>query len=430
MSSSDGIVAAIELASVVITVGFCVSTAYRSFSLSKALPGHIYRARAEWIGSFSTILIGATAVEFASASGVFGEFATNFMTGVSAYVSSFLIVFLFAWLSSTIEVSSELDFFHRDTLHWRSLKKFFWLLVVLAAAANILISIIELNPCVGTNCGITAQLESLDGLDAILIVVLILYTLLVLFFTSRRIKDKILKSHIVWLELFTVLVVLALITAGSFPFAILMPVATYFLFRASGFLTPAEKIESIHVEEASVKKGYAVSPSLKYRVIALVFLAFSLFLAGIILHDDGLLKKLAPGNAEAFTSVTIIYGILLVLLGTKVKLGFMLTLLSSSLWLFAQIANVLIPVNQFVTSTNIALFFPHGFASYVLGLSPVHDPTLCPYTCPPLQYSALISLAIQVPLVLSSYLGLRAEKRASVPRAVALSTKTGNSGIP
>jgi hypothetical protein len=427
LSSSDTILSAFELASEVVTIGFCASGAYRAFSLSKALPGHIYRTRAEWIGSFSIILIGITTVVFASRSRYFDTFANNFATGVYSYVTSFFVVFLFAWLSSTIEVASELDFFHRDILHWRSLKRFFWILVILVAGAEILVSISELNPCASSNCSFTVQLAPLIGLLAgILLIALIVYFLLVLYFTSRKINDKILKSHVNWLELFTITVVLGFLSASGFVFAILIPVATYFLFRASSFLTPAEKIDSISIqsEEPTKKKTSTIFPSLKYRVIALILLAFSLFLAGIILNDDGLLKKLAPGNAEAFTSVTIIYGILFVLLATKVKIGFMLGLLSSTLWLFAQIANVLIPVNSFVTASNIALFFPHGFASYVLGLAPIHNPMLCPYTCPPFQFSALISLVIQAPLVLTCYLGLRAEKKAFVPRAVTLTNTT------
>ena len=425
MSSSDSILAAIELASEIVTIGFCASSAYRAFSLSKALPSYMHRNRAEWIGSFSIFLIGVTVVVFISAVGFFGTFVTNFSLGVFSYVSAFLIVFLFAWLSSTIDVAAELDFFHRNTMHWTSLKRYFWILGILGIGGLILTSVSELNPCVSANCSFIQHVSMVGGLSGLLLIALIAFALFVLYLSSRKVKDKIFKRHINWLELFTVTLVFGIVT-DLFP--ILIAVATYFLFRASDFLTPAEKIESIsiHGEEPTRKKALKISPSLKYRVIAVILLAFSLFLAGIILNDDGLLKKLAPGNAEAFASVTIVYGILLVLLATKVKVGFMLGLLSSILWLFAQIANVLIPVNSFVTASNIALFFPQGFASYLLGLAPVHNSTLCPYTCPPLQYSALISLVIQVPLVLSCYFGLRAEKKASLPNTVGLTAISGD----
>jgi hypothetical protein len=425
LSSSDSILVAIELASEVVTIGFCASTAYRAFSLSKALPGHIHRNRAEWIGSFSIFLIGVTAVNLISALGFFGTFATNFSAGVYSYVSAFLAVFLLAWLSSTIDVAAELDFFHRDPLHWSSLKRYFWILGILGIGGLILMSVSELNPCVSANCSFIELVSMIGGLGGLLLIALIVFALFVLYFSSRKVNDKIFKRHINWLELFTIILVFGIVTTSG---GILFAVATYFLFRTSDFLTPAEKIEaiSIHGEEPTRKKALKISPSLKYRVIALILLAFSLFLAGIILNDDGLLKKLAPGNAEAFASVTIVYGILLVLLATKVKIGFYLGLLSSILWLFAQIANVLIPVNSFVTASNIALFFPQGFTSYLLGLAPVHNATLCPYTCPPLQYSALISLVIQVPLVLSCYFGLRAEKKASFPKTVGLTATSGD----
>jgi hypothetical protein len=93
MSSSDGIIAIIGLASEVVAIGFCASTAYRAFSLSKALPGHQYRTRAEWIGAFSIIFIGSTAVAFVSVSGLFSTFVTNFLSGVFSFVSSFFVVY-------------------------------------------------------------------------------------------------------------------------------------------------------------------------------------------------------------------------------------------------------------------------------------------------------------------------------------------------
>lgn len=428
LSSSDSILVAIALASEVVTIGFCTSTAYRAFSLSKALPGHIHRNRAEWIGSFSIFLIGVATVNFISELGFFGTFVTNFSAGVYSYVSAFLVVFLLAWLSSTIDVAAELDFFHRNPMHWSSLKRYFWILGILGIAGLILMSVSELNPCVSANCSFIQLVSGLGGAGGLLLIALIVFALFALYFSSRKVKDKIFKRHIKWLELFTITLLVGVINIRAD--GILFAIATYFLFRTSDFLTPAEKIESIsiHGEEPTRKKALKISPSLKYRTIAIILLAFSLFLAGIILNDDGLLKKLAPGNAEAFASVTIVYGILLVLLATKVKVGFMLGLLSSTLWLFAQIANVLIPINSFVTASNIALFFPQGFASYVLGFAPVHNSTLCPYTCPPLQYSALISLVIQVPLILSCYLGLKAEKKASLSRTVALTATSEDSG--
>ncbi|MHB8568294.1 MAG: hypothetical protein ACYC7D_07495 [Nitrososphaerales archaeon] len=431
MSSSDSILAGLSLATVVIAIGFCSSTAYRAFSLSRALPGQVHKTRAEWIGSFSIILIGSIIIGFASDSGFFSAFASNFLSGVYSYMGSFVAVFLFAWLSSTIGVASELDFFHRDTWHWRSFRKFFWAGVVLAATANILVSITELNPCVSASCGPIDTLVPLVGMLLLfLFLVLVIYTSIVLYLSSQKIQDKVSQRHLKWLAIFVVIFVPTFLAPETFPFSIFWVVSTYFLFRLSGFLTRAEKIESvsIHGIEAPKRKSYTRSTSLKYRVISLFMIGFSLFLSGIILNDDGLVKKLAPGNAEAFTSVTIIYGILFVLLVTKVRLGFILSLLSSTLWLFAQITNVLIPVNSFVTASNIALYFPHGFAAYVLGLAPVHDPTLCPYTCPPLQYSALISLVIQVPLIVSCYLGVRAERKVALPRPITQTTTSENPG--
>jgi hypothetical protein len=413
--SPESIYTAAVLVADVIAAGFSSITAYRAFSLSRALPGQVYRTRAEWIGTFSIILIAATAISFGSDSGYFDSFVSNFLDGVDLYMTSFFFVFLFAWLSSTVGVASDLDYFHRDTLRWGTMKRVFWAGVVLVVVATTLVSVSQLNPCVAASCSPIAKLAPLIyGGSALIAVILVIYASAVLFVTSRRVKEKILRSHLKWLGLFAVTLIFSLSA-----FQILIPVSAYFLFRSSNFLTPAERVESIPIhgrEEMNKRRDPVGSPSLKYRAISLLIIGFSLFLAGIILKDDGLLKKIAPGNAEAFTTVMIIYAILFVLIISRVKLGFMLGLLSSTLWLFAQIANVLIPVNSFVTSSNVALYFPRGFSLYVLGFAPVHNPTLCPYTCPPLQYSGLISLLIQIPLILCCYLGFRLERKAGMPK--------------
>jgi hypothetical protein len=409
---SSSVLVSIGLAAEVAAVGFSAVTGYRAFSLSRALPGPVYRVRSEWTWIFSVLMIGITGIFFAADVGLFGSYIGDFLTGVNSYLVQFAIVVLLAWVSSTISVAFEQDFFHRDTWHWSSLRRPFW--VGVASSVNLWFFGEGLKHCDPLGCGSYLQYEPfLTGASEVIIVVLIVYASVVLYVSALRTPDKTLSSHVRWMVPFVATAAIAFVLYQFY--GIFIAIGSYFLFRASGFLSPADPLGSVEIqgvgvafEQKSSELGWQ-----KYRTVSISLIFISVLLAAVILVEDGLLKKLSISSSEALTSVMFVYGVLIVLLITKTRLGFTLSIISSTLMLFVQLVNDLAPPSGFQSPADIAKFFPNGFTSYVLGLSPVYDQTLCPFACPPFLYSAAIFLAIQVPLIAACYLGLRAERRAS-----------------
>jgi hypothetical protein len=399
------------LAAEVVAVGFSAFTGYRAFSLSRALPGPIYRVRAEWTWIFSVIVIGVTGIFFIADLEIGGPFISQFLTGVNVTLTLFALVVLFAWVSSTIGVAFEQDFFHRDTLHWSSFRIPYWIGVTTAVLLSFFASGIE--HCKIGCVDYVPYASVLYEASAVLVAVLMVYSSAILYVTAVRTPDATLERHFKWLGPFVAAAALALIILPIY--GILVAFGSFFLFRASRFLSPAEPLSGVEIQGGAVSQEKRIGSGWqKYRTVSILVILISLVLAALILAEDGLLLKLGLPSAEGLTSVMIVYGVLVVLLITKTRLGFTLGLISSSLMFLVQVFNhFFAPPNTFISEADIAHFFPQGFSAYVLGLAPVYDQALCPLACPPLLYSAAVLFFIQVPLIAASYLGLRAERGAS-----------------
>lgn len=104
---STDVVFVLETAASIATAAVALLAAYRSFTIGKSLVSRVYRTRAYWL---VVLMI------------IFATFAVYPSSSVT--VSNILfLTFLFAllvFIDSNVSVAREIDFFHKDTLHWHS----------------------------------------------------------------------------------------------------------------------------------------------------------------------------------------------------------------------------------------------------------------------------------------------------------------------
>ena len=190
---SSSILVLLGLVGEAVAVGFCLVTAYKAFSLSRALPGQVYRIRAEWTGTFSIILIGVTVIAFAAGLGSPGAYLTKFLSYTNLVLSHIAVIVLFAWVSSILGVAFDLDFFHRDTGHWSKMR---WTLWIGVGTTFVLFFVFEeIKVCI--TCGSYLSFASLvEDASLILIGVMALYASFVLYLAGRRTPEKTMHQHL------------------------------------------------------------------------------------------------------------------------------------------------------------------------------------------------------------------------------------------
>ncbi len=115
---------------------------YRSLTIGKSLVTRIYRTRAYWLAVLM-IIYAAFALD--------GLFPTN--TALESDISDILFsLFLFAllvFIDSNVAVAREIDFFHRDILHWRTARSPLFAAIVAGTVIGIGVTIVVKNPTSG-----------------------------------------------------------------------------------------------------------------------------------------------------------------------------------------------------------------------------------------------------------------------------------------
>jgi len=101
--------AAILIAVVIVALGLV-----RAVEMGRGFVNRLYRGRAFWTAA--VMLLVMVALSFAYTFG--SEFGF-----VSVVPIGLLVLVLFVFADRTIQVAAEMDFFHRNTLHWRQVKK-------------------------------------------------------------------------------------------------------------------------------------------------------------------------------------------------------------------------------------------------------------------------------------------------------------------
>jgi hypothetical protein len=193
----------------------------------------VYRSRALWIGALSFFFFLAEVLEIGSDLGYapfyFPPYPSTTIFILYTVFSVFAIVVLFRWLDTTIGVAVELDFFHRDPLHWKAIRKPAWALVLIGAFAS------QLSPSV-----------LYYDLFGFIFGVPFFYAGYVLIVSQKRIYDDALRKYLRWVGLLVVSLIGEFVTSTINPYLNFPLIITaYCFYRAVGALQKTGRIEEV-----------------------------------------------------------------------------------------------------------------------------------------------------------------------------------------
>jgi hypothetical protein len=201
---------------------------YKAYSFRRALVGQVYRKRAFWTGTLAILTI-PYGVLLIPLSYVFDLPFVGILLLVDYYV--FVSVIGFFVLDSTIVVTRELDFFHRDTLHWKVVRKYAWV-IFLFGAINIALPLGLLPNFVTSLIAIVVWPAPLAYFGIVLAV------------SSLRTKDRSIRAYAKWVGLFAAAfaIVFALPPEILFPSILGTVIGSFFFYRATMALSPLSRI--------------------------------------------------------------------------------------------------------------------------------------------------------------------------------------------
>jgi hypothetical protein len=121
------------------TAAISLLAAYRSLTIGKSLVTHVYRSRAYWLAALMIIFAA-----FALA----GESSSAIATDISNNLFFVFLVALLVFIDSNVAVAREIDFFHKDNLHWHALRI---PLLVIVIASSVIVAVISTALAAFTN---------------------------------------------------------------------------------------------------------------------------------------------------------------------------------------------------------------------------------------------------------------------------------------
>ncbi|MDA4112332.1 MAG: hypothetical protein OK439_07305 [Thaumarchaeota archaeon] len=156
--------------------------AYRAIRIGRVLVSRVFRNRAYWIAAL--MISGAI-----SSSSIFFPVINNPIYNLLSFLPFFaVLVIILAFVDSTIFAAAELDFFHRDSLHWS--KSRIPLYIILISA--LLISIPGIVFYSNSSFWQTVTTISV-GLGATIVLA---YSVMALIVSARRTFDKTMKRFV------------------------------------------------------------------------------------------------------------------------------------------------------------------------------------------------------------------------------------------
>ena len=220
-----------------VAIGIFLFGTYRAFSIGRVLVRGAYRNRALWSGGTMVALVLLV-------------IASNLPPSNPLSPLSFLVimVILFAFVDSSIEVAREMDFFHRSLLGWESLRKPVYVILIGISLVGALAFIFE--PSNGVLSGVGVFLWFAVGAGSIA------YGAAALLLGARRTPDRSMRRFVRMLGLAIICMVLFFTTWIPFaPFSVtvqdlgnliselFVPAAAYYLYLAVMSLSPVGHVE-------------------------------------------------------------------------------------------------------------------------------------------------------------------------------------------
>lgn len=117
-----------------IALGILALGLFRAVQMGRDFVNQLYRARAFWTAA--VMLMVMIDLSIANIAGNVG------LVTAIPFIILFMVLFVFA--DRTIQVAIEMDFFHRNTLHWRQVRKLLYVLLL----ANVVYFIVGLAEAV------------------------------------------------------------------------------------------------------------------------------------------------------------------------------------------------------------------------------------------------------------------------------------------
>ena len=117
---SIDIASLISLAGLLVVLGLLLFSTFRGISIGRAMVDSVYKKRAFWMAASTGFLFAALATTNFLPQSAVGSIGPQFVVAPLYYVA-FLTIF--AFVDRSILATMEEDFFHRDTLSWREVRR-------------------------------------------------------------------------------------------------------------------------------------------------------------------------------------------------------------------------------------------------------------------------------------------------------------------
>jgi hypothetical protein len=234
---SIDIVNVLETVSGLATGAIALLAVYRSLTIAKSLVTRVYRTRAYWLGVLMIIFAALNLLPTTSALG----------SDISDILFFVFLLALLIFIDSNVAVAREIDFFHRDILHWHALRIPLFASMVAGTAIGI----------VGTIASTNSALSSVVGLALlgyfIFLGVVFTYSGAAMLVVARRSYDRTMKKFVKMLGIAILCFVLFLTlfipldaiypNLGDVVTDFIAIAAAYFFYNAAMSLSPIGRIE-------------------------------------------------------------------------------------------------------------------------------------------------------------------------------------------
>jgi hypothetical protein len=219
----------VEYGLILVSTVILLLAAYRALGFRGNLVGSAYKNRALVTGVLALLMVPFAWLLIPLANLFALQFA--YVVSILSYYAVVAIVG-FLVLDSTIDVARGLDFFHRDSLHWGSLRWPTW------AAMFILTFVLFV-------LGFSVDLGPLGGIIPIAWPLPLAYFGCVLIVSSRRSQDRTLRTYSKWIGLFAGALVIdfALPIDQVIPELIFTVLAAYCFYRTSMSISLVGRID-------------------------------------------------------------------------------------------------------------------------------------------------------------------------------------------
>jgi hypothetical protein len=113
--------ASVRVAAFLVALGILALGLYRAIQMGRDFVNRLYRARAFWTAAVALVVMIVLSVDSVVGNGL------GLATAVPA-ILLFIVLFVFA--DRTVQVAIEMDFFHRNTLRWRQVRKLLYVVLL------------------------------------------------------------------------------------------------------------------------------------------------------------------------------------------------------------------------------------------------------------------------------------------------------------